>query len=171
MRDWLDEVEALAVEALASPAGHHVMERLASIHAAVERVHPFLDGNGRTGRLLLNLLLIRLGYPPAVIQRRDRTKYLSALRKADAGSNGMLAEIIARAVADSLYRFVVPALASPSELVPLASLASDEVTAVALRNAAARGRLRAVHGDDGQWRSSRSWVGEYVESRHRRGNP
>jgi hypothetical protein len=90
------------------------------------------------------------------------------LRKADAGSPGMLAEIIARAVADSLYRFVVPALAGPSELVPLASLASGDVSSVALRNAAARGRLRAVHGDDGQWRSSRAWVDDYVRSRHRR---
>jgi fido (protein-threonine AMPylation protein) len=165
MRGWLEAVEALPV-----PTDQHVMERLASVHAGFERVHPFLDGNGRTGRLLLNLLLVRLGYPPAVVQRRDRAKYLSALRKADAGNHGMLAEIIARAVADSLYRFVVPALVGPSELVPLASLASDEVSAVALRNAAARGRLRAVRGDDGQWRSSRSWVGDYIESRHRRGS-
>lgn len=42
------------------------------------------DGNGRTGCLLLNVLLVGLGYPPEVIQRRDRLKYLAALRKADA---------------------------------------------------------------------------------------
>jgi Fic family protein len=77
MRDWLAQVEVLPV-----PNDRHVMERLASVHAGFERVHPFLDGNGRTGRLLLNLLLVRLGYPPAVVQRRDRAKYLSALRKA-----------------------------------------------------------------------------------------
>jgi Fic family protein len=103
MRDWLEEVEALP-----APTDRHVMERLASVHAGFERVHPFLDGKGRTGRLLL----VRLGYPPAVVQCRDRAKYLSALRGADAGNHGMLAEIIARAVADSLYRFVVPALVS-----------------------------------------------------------
>jgi hypothetical protein len=127
-----------------------------------------LDGNGRTGRLLLNLQLVRLGYPAYGGPTPRPAKYLSALRKADAGNHGMLAEIIARAVADSLYRFVVPALAGPFELVPLASLASDEVSAVALRNAAARGRLRALRGDDGQWRSSRSWVSDYINSRQRR---
>jgi Fic family protein len=44
---------------------------------------PFLDGNGRTGRLVLNLILCRLGYPPAVIYKRDRDRYLSAMRKAE----------------------------------------------------------------------------------------
>jgi hypothetical protein len=44
-------------------------EAVAEMHAAFERIHPFLDGNGRVGRLVTNLLLIRLGYPPAVIRR------------------------------------------------------------------------------------------------------
>ena len=42
-------------------------ERLARVHAEFEQIHPFLDGNGRTGRLVLNLVLVRLGYPPAII--------------------------------------------------------------------------------------------------------
>nr|WP_284346871.1 Fic family protein [Frankia sp. Cppng1_Ct_nod] len=103
MRDWLDEVQAVTTD-----DGRHLMERLGHIHATFERVHPFLDGNGRTGRLLLNLLLCRLGYPPLVLARRDRDRYLKALRQTDAGSPGMLGEMIARGVLDNLYRFVVP---------------------------------------------------------------
>lgn len=60
-------------------------EALAQVHAEFERIHPFLDGNGRAGRLLTNLLLIRMGYPPAIIRKAERTRYLSSLRRADGG--------------------------------------------------------------------------------------
>src|SRR5918996_5979048 len=57
--EWLDEVALIPT---AEPL--HFPEALARLHARFERIHPFLDGNGRTGRLVLNLLLGRLGYPP-----------------------------------------------------------------------------------------------------------
>lgn len=143
-------------------------EQLAELHARFERIHPFLDGNGRTGRLVLNLTLVRLGCPPAIIYKRDRPRYLRALRRADAGDTGELGELLARAVLDNLYRFVVPAVAGPARLVPLAALADDRITPAALRTAAKRGRLQAVRGADGQWRSSRNWVDEYLERRYER---
>ncbi|MDQ3431704.1 MAG: Fic family protein [Actinomycetota bacterium] len=165
LRDWLDEVARLDAH-----GDRHLMERLAAVHARFEQVHPFLDGNGRAGRLALNLLLARLGYPPAIIRKRERWRYLQALRAADADNYGPLAELLARAVLDNLYRFVVPALAGPVRLVPLAALATTEVSAVALRNAAQRGRLQAQRGPDGQWRSSRAWVEDYLSRRYQR-NP
>jgi hypothetical protein len=116
----------------------------------------------------MNLVLVRLGYPPAIIYKRQRVDYLRALRRADAGDAGLLGELLARAVLDNLYRFVVPAVAGPARLVPLAALATSEVNADALRVAANRGRLQATRGGDGQWRSSRNWVNEYLEGRWRR---
>lgn len=56
-----------------------------------------------------------------------------------------------------------------ARLVPLAALATPELTSGALRVAAHRGRLRAQHGSDGQWRSTREGVDEYLEGRFRRG--
>ena len=160
MSDWVLEVNAIRSDA--AP----IAEAMATRHAAFERIHPFLDGNGRVGRLLTNLVLVRLGYPPAIIHKRDRSKYLDALDRADKGDNGPLGEIIARAITENLTKFIIPAVAGPAKLVPLESLAGRDLGAVALRAAAARGRLRAVRGEDGRWRSSSQWVEEYKPSRY-----
>lgn len=161
--DWLERVNRLDVQS------RRFIEDLAALHATFERIHPFLDGNGRTGRLVLNLILVRVGYPPAIILKGDRTRYLKALRRADADDLGALGELIARSVLDNLYRFVVPAVAGPARLVPLAALAGDGVSSAALRTAANRGRLQAIRSSDGTWRSSRNWVDEYLATRYRRG--
>lgn len=113
-------------------------------------------------------MLGRLGYPPAIIYKRDRDKYLQAMRRADREDLGPLGELIARSVTANLYRFVLPAVAGPVKLIPLAALASRDLSENALRVAATRGRLRAVKGDDGAWRSSKKWVAEYRRSRYRR---
>lgn len=131
----------------------------------------WFDGNGRAGRLLLNLVLVRLGYPPAIVYKRQRADYLRALRRADEGDPGQLGELLARAVLDNLYRFGVPAVAGPARLVALAALADRRVSTDALRTAANRGRLQATHGADGQWRSTRNWVEEYLQTRYRRPVP
>src|ERR1700687_5107832 len=159
VRDWVDGVASLPRE---SP----VAEALAARHAAFERIHPFIDGNGRVGRLLMNLLLVRLGYPPAIIQKRLRDRYLDALNRADRGDPGPLGEIIARAVLDNLSRFVLPAVAGPAKLVPLDALATKDLSVLALRNAAQRSRLKAIRAADGTWRSSRQWVEEYRSDRY-----
>lgn len=159
---WMQYVSELRPRVLDFP------EHLAAVHRHFEAIHPFLDGNGRTGRLVLNLILVRLGYPPAIIYKRQRTEYLRALRRADSGDCGLLGELLARAILDNLYKFIVPAIAGPVHLVPLAALAGSAITPSALRVAANRGRLQATRGSDGEWRSSRKWVDEYLASRFRR---
>ena len=160
---WLDSVNSLDATRTAFP------EALARTHCRFEQIHPFLDGNGRAGRLVLNLILVRLGYPPAVIYKRDRARYLRALHRADEGDPGPLGEMLARAILASLHRFVIPAVAGPARLVPLAALETPDLKGSALRAAAARGRLRATRGSDGHWRSTRQWVDEYRTSRYLRG--
>ena len=130
-------------------------------------MHPFIDGNGRTGRLILNLVLVRVGYPPVIVLKRQREQYLAAMRKADNGDVGPLGEILARAIYDNLNRFIVPNLAGPARLVPLAALADRDFSVPALRQAAQRGRLDAVQGSDGLWRSSRRAVDDYQRNKGR----
>ncbi len=160
--EWIDTVNEVA------GAARPMIEEIARLHGRFEQVHPFLDGNGRAGRLVLNLILVRLGYPPAIIHKRDRQRYLRALQRSDAGDPGALGELIARSILDNLYRFIIPGLAGPYRVVPIAALATPEFNAAALRMAAARGRLKAQKGTDGRWRSSRAWVDEYAAGRYER---
>ena len=55
-----------------------IVERIARFHLEFEGIHPFIDGNGRTGRLLLNLELIRNGFPPINVKFTDRKRYYDA---------------------------------------------------------------------------------------------
>lgn len=73
--DWLEAAGSLKAR---TP---NLSEQVAAVHCFFEEVHPFLDGNGRAGRLVLNLLLVRLGYPPAIIYKNQREPYLRSLRR------------------------------------------------------------------------------------------
>lgn len=73
----------------------HPLERAALVHIIFVGIHPFIDGNGRTSRLLLNLELMKNGYPPIVIRVENRLKYYAALDKAHTtGDNNDFIELI-----------------------------------------------------------------------------
>lgn len=145
----------------------HCIERLAKLHAAFERIHPFPDGNGRAGRLVLTMLLVEAGYPPAIIYVHERSRYLKALRRADDQDCRALTELLARSVREGIYRFLMPKLAGPLSVVPLAGLADEEISRYALVAAAQRGRLKA-NKYSGAWYSTPQWVKEYKRSRYSR---
>lgn len=61
--------------------------RSAVMHAWLTHVHPFIDGNGRTSRAIGNLELIRAGYPPIIIKKKERDRYIEALAESDEGGD------------------------------------------------------------------------------------
>jgi len=168
VQQWVEDVCTASQRTGKGEFDRWLPEELARLHNQFEQVHPFIDGNGRTGRLVMNLVLVRLGYPPVIILKKQRSAYLGAMHRADGGDYGALGELIARAMYDNLNRFIVPNVAGPARMVPLAALADEEFTQTALRRAAQRGRLDAVQGSDGIWRSSRKSVDAYRASRHQR---
>ena len=72
----ITKMEELLRNYLASE--EHIVTKLARFHIEFEGIHPFIDGNGRTGRLLVNLELMKAGYPPIYIKFTDRIAYYNA---------------------------------------------------------------------------------------------
>ena len=81
--DLMDEFQSW----LRSKHGLHPVAFAGEAHYRLVNIHPFVDGNGRTARLLMNLILMMHGYPPAIIRKRDRLAYIGALEKAQTGGS------------------------------------------------------------------------------------
>lgn len=65
----------------------HPVKIAADAHIKLVSIHPFADGNGRTARLLLNLLLMQKGYPPALVRKEDRDIYIDSIEKVQLSNN------------------------------------------------------------------------------------
>lgn len=74
--EWLNSEEAQNM---------HPVRYAAIAHYKLVDIHPFVDGNGRTSRLIMNLILLKAGYPPVMILKEQREKYYDALKAANTG--------------------------------------------------------------------------------------
>jgi Fic family protein len=90
---WINSAEATDL---------HPAERAALAHFRLVHIHPFVDGNGRTARLLMNLILICEGYPPAVIRRERRLEYYDMLGRAHEGDADPFLALVAEETERSL---------------------------------------------------------------------
>ncbi len=101
------KMNELLTENEARKATMTTVERIARFHLEFEGIHPFIDGNGRTGRLILNLELIREGFPPINVKFTDRKRYYDAFdayyRDGDAGK---MIELIAEYVDKRLDEYL-----------------------------------------------------------------
>ncbi len=80
-----------------------IVEIITEFHANFEHIHPFFNGNGRTGRLIINYELIKAGYPPIDIKFSDRNRYYKALNEFDnTGDISKLQELVEERMIDSL---------------------------------------------------------------------
>ena len=134
-----------------------ILVALAQAHTLFESIHPFHDGNGRVGRILLNVLAISQGYPPIVIKglgADERKRYYAALKAADAGLHvgfptpdahellERLAQGNAEPLVDLLCEGVLPRLDRLIVLTQERLAALSELAAVAERMGIAEAALR-----------------------------
>jgi len=129
----------------------HPIERAALAHHRLVAVHPFIDGNGRTARLVMNLLLMREAYPPTIILKVNRRQYYRVLAQADAGQERPLVNFIGRAVERSLTLYLEackprPAAPAPDETWILLRDAAEGTpySQAYLSLLARKGRLEAI---------------------------
>ena len=85
----------------------HIVERVANFHLQFESIHPFIDGNGRTGRLIMNLQLIKEGLPAINIKFADRRKYYDAFDEySRTGSSEAMTKLVGEAVISRLREMI-----------------------------------------------------------------
>ncbi|MCD4777252.1 MAG: Fic family protein [Candidatus Aegiribacteria sp.] len=88
-----------------SSVNDSIIKRIAVFHLSFEHIHPFVDGNGRIGRVLNNYLLIREGYVPINIKLIDRTLYYDAFEEFDRNiSSSIMEEIVGKAITNSYHK-------------------------------------------------------------------
>jgi Fic family protein len=97
--DYLDELIDFVNK---NPLQLNDIELATIFHHKLVWIHPFFDGNGRTVRLSMNLLLMRCGFPPAIILKNDRKKYYEALNQANNGNYQKLMLLMSQALERSL---------------------------------------------------------------------
>ena len=98
IEEFMDELISWFNAAEALPP----LVKAAIFHHRFMWIHPFFDGNGRSARLLMNLYLMRQGYPPAIILKQDRRKYYEALNQANKGNYGKLLLLVLQAAERTL---------------------------------------------------------------------
>ena len=167
MNEWVMWVYGEGLE-------YEPVTRAAIAHHGFEAVHPFEDGNGRVGRLLLNLMLMGEGYPPALLLYDWRTRYIHGLNTANTGNYGPLVNLIGQAVEAGLDLYLEACAVMPDyfplrELVPTSGYPLEYLSWLARQ-----GRIDAVKRG-GRWYSTleaiERYKGEAEEGRKRRGRP
>ncbi len=99
-----DKLEKMLAE-YHSSVTDNVIKRIAVFHLSFENIHPFVDGNGRIGRVLNNYLLIRDGYVPINIKFIDRSLYYDAFEEFDrTGKSSIMEEIVGKALTNSYHK-------------------------------------------------------------------
>lgn len=167
MHQWLEWVNGEGLD-------YEPIIRASIAHHGFEAVHPFLDGNGRVGRLLLNLMLMREGYPPALLLRDWRARYIQALSTADTGNYRPLANIIGQAVEGGLDLYLEACAPTPDYQLLTDLDGTCGYKLEYLSWLARQGRIEAVKRG-GRWYSTRAAIEQYKaeaeEGKQKRGRP
>ncbi len=165
--DLLDELVIFIND---NPMGLNEIELVTIFHHRFVWIHPFLDGNGRTVRLVMNLLLLRFGFPPAIILRNDRKKYYDALNMANNGNYNKLMLLMCQAMERTLNIYINALPGSDDAYLPIASLVEEEKMPYGMEYIsllARKGKIDA-YKEGKNWLTTKAAVEQYMVNRKRK---
>lgn len=139
-------------------------------HHKLVWIHPFFDGNGRTVRLAMNLLLMRSGFPPAIILKNDRKKYYEALNQANGGNYQKLTLLMCQSLERTLNIYINALPGNDKEYVAISNLVQEpnmpygqEYISLLART----GKIDA-YKEGRNWLTTREAVEDYMATRKRK---
>ena len=144
----------------------YVVDFAAELHHKFVHIHPFQDGNGRVGRLLMNVFLMAHGFPLVIIQKNDRQKYYRVLSEADNANYKPLAKFIAQAVLKSLniYLDVLTRLKKENWITLAQATKYCSYSQAYLGKLAKDGKLEAIKPKR-NWLTTKEAVLRYIKQR------
>lgn len=159
------EMENLIYCLNAIPPMYNAIELAAFAHYELVRIHPFVDGNGRTARLLCNLILVSFGFPPIIIRNSERKKYFACLEKAHSGNMDAFFNFIALRLEESLtmYLSALSKTTKANELLPLSLLAKETPYSQEYLSLLARRGLLPATKLNNEWHTSREEIRAYLK--------
>jgi len=165
--DLLDELIAFINT---NPLGLNDIELAAVFHHKLVWIHPFFDGNGRTVRLAMNLILMRSGFPPAIILKNDRKKYYEALNQANGGNYQKLTLLMCQSLERTLNIYLNALPDNDKDYVEISNLVQEpnmpygqEYISLLART----GKIDA-YKEGRNWLTTREAIENYMNNRKRK---
>lgn len=153
-----------------NPLQFNDIELATVFHHKLVWIHPFFDGNGRTVRLAMNLLLMRCGFPPAIILKNDRKKYYEALNQANGGNYQKLTLLMCQSLERTLNIYINALPDNDKEYVAISNLVQEpnmpygqEYISLLART----GKIDA-YKEGRNWLTTREAVEDYIATRKRK---
>lgn len=153
-----------------NPLGLNIVELATVFHHKFVWIHPFFDGNGRTVRLAMNLLLMKEGFPPAIILKNDRAKYYDGLNSANNGNYQKLSLLMAQALERTLNIYLSAIPGNDTEYTEISNLVKEADLPYGqeyISLLARQGKIDA-HKEGRNWFTTKEAVEAYVQNRKRK---
>lgn len=139
-------------------------------HHKLVWIHPFFDGNGRTVRLAMNLLLLRCGFPPAIILKNDRKKYYEALNQANSGNYQKLMLLMCQALERSLNIYLNAMPDSNTDFQKISDIVSEPSSPYGQEYVSLLARTGKIdaYKEGRNWFTTKEAIDDYIANRKRK---